>query len=1036
MKKSLIIYLLMLIMATQVYSQTTVKGVVKSMKGELLTGVNVSIKHTTLGIITDVDGKFSLPIPADIPDPTLVFGYVGYVGQEIKIGNQSYLEVMMIEDTKQLNEVVVVGYGVQKKTDLTGAVSMVDGSKLDKFAVSGVDQALQGRAAGVSVTQNTGAPGDGVSIRIRGTGSIYSDNEPLYVIDGIPTKDPLALNSISPSEIESISILKDAASAAIYGSRANNGVVLVTTKKAKKGDSNIEFKIQTGIQTHGYLPQMVNTAQYVNIYNAAANNDNPYLPSFVQRPLISDAYAATLPDINHLKEIFRVAPTETYDLSFSGGNEKTNYNISGSYFNQAGIIYNSGFSRATGRANVNSVIKDWLTVNGNLNVYHTSTDIIASNGDGWGGNGSNPVRYAFFRTPAIATYDNAGNFIDLPEHPELFGDGYNPLGVAINTHNTKLDNGYNLKFNSIIKLSGDLSFITNAGMDFNTSNTRRFNENWGSNLRINNPNSLGVDNNYTSTWTVNNVLSYNKTFGKNHNISITAGEESIKSTSYDESSSVMNLTDQNMNLVYLSNGLGIRTSSEAKAGNALQSFFGRGNYDYKGKYFVSIVIREDGTSKFAPKNKWGTFYSGSLGWVISQENFFKDIKIIDRWKVRAGYGLNGNQDIPNWYAYTDKLSPQINYPFGGVVNNGYAPTQLGNANVKWETATQLDLGTDLSLFKGMFNITFDYFYKITHNMLVQQPLPPSVGYNYLNGNPWVNNGEILNRGLEIEVEHKRKIGDFGYDITVNISTLHNEVLQMNGAIIDQAFGFTRTEKGYPIGSFYMYKMVGIFQTPADIVKHAFQGNSLAATGQSGDIRPGDVMYADINGDGVINQQDMTHVGSPIPTLTGGFNLSCDYKGIDFSLFFQGAYGDKIYYQASRDIEGFYRPFAVTERYYENQWTGPGTSNTQPIASWSDSQNNTVTSTRFLQDGSYIRLKNLQIGYTLPTLWTQKAHISKVRVYFSGTNLYTLTKYTGLDPEMTTNNNIEPGQGVDIVRNVDWGTFPTAISYNLGIDIIF
>ena len=1036
MKKGLIIYLLILITATQVFSQTTVTGVVKSTKGELLTGVNVSIKHTTKGIITDVDGKFSLTIPADIPDPILVFGYVGYVGQEIKIGTQSRLEVMMIEDTKLLNEVVVVGYGVQKKTDLTGAVSMVDGSKLDKFAVSGVDQALQGRAAGVSVTQNTGAPGDGVSIRIRGTGSIYSDNEPLYVIDGIPTKDPMALNSISPSEIESISILKDAASAAIYGSRANNGVVLVTTKKAKKGDSNIEFKIQTGIQTHGYLPQMVNTAQYVNIYNAAANNDNPYLPSFVQRPLISDAYAATLPDVNHLKEIFRVAPTETYDLSFSGGNEKTNYNISGSYFIQVGIIYNSGFNRATARANVNSAIKDWLTVNGNLNVYRTSTDIIASNGDGWGGNGSNPVRYAFFRTPAIATYDNTGNFVDLPEHPELFGDGYNPLGVAINTHNLKLDNGYNLKFNSIIKLSGNLSFITNAGLDFNTSNTRRFNENWGTNLRINNPNSLDVDNNYTSTWTVNNVLSYNKTFGQNHNISITAGEESINSTSYDESSSVMNLPDQNLNVVYLSNGLGIRTSSEAKAGYALQSFFGRGNYDYKGKYLVSIVIREDGTSKFAPKNKWGTFYSGSIGWVISQENFLKDVNIIDRWKVRAGYGLNGNQDIPNWYAYTDKLSPQINYPFGGTVNNGYAPTQLGNANVKWETATQFDLGTDLSLFKGMLNFTVDYFYKITHNMLVQQPLPPSVGYNYLNGNPWVNNGEILNRGLEIEVEHKRKIGDFGYSIAVNISTLHNEVLQMNGAIIDQAFGFTRTEKGYPIGSFYMYKMVGIFQTPADIAKHAFQGNTLAATGQAGDIRPGDVMYADINGDGVINQQDMTHVGSPIPTLTGGLNLSFDYKGIDFSLFFQGAYGDKIYYQAARDIEGFYRPFAVTERYYDNQWTGPGTSNTYPIASWSDSQNNTVTSTRFLQDGSYVRLKNLQIGYTLPTSWTQKAHISKVRVYFSGTNLYTLTKYTGLDPEMTTNNNVTPGQGVDIVRNVDWGTFPTAISYNLGIDVIF
>jgi len=1036
MKKHLLIYLLFLVTASQVYSQTAITGIVKSAKGEALIGVNVYVKSTTIGIITDVDGKFTLTIPAGIVDPVLVFRYVGFLEQEIKVGNTSHFEIMLNEEIQQLNEVVVVGYGVQKKTDLTGAVSMVEGSTLDKFAVSGVDQALQGRAAGVSVTQNTGAPGDGVSIRIRGTGSIYSDNEPLYVIDGIPTKDPMALNSISPSEIESITILKDAASAAIYGSRANNGVVLITTKRAKKGESKIEFKFQTGFQNHGVLPAFVNTQQYVDVYNTAAKNDNPYLPSFVQRPLITPAYAATLPNVNHLEEIFRSAPTQTYDLSFSGGNEKTTYNLAGSYFNQDGIIYNSGFKRMTGRANVNSVIKDWLTVNGNVNVYHTSTDIIASNGDGWGGNGSNPVRYAFFRTPAIPTYDSLHNFVDLPKHPELFGDGYNPLGVALNTHNTKLDDGYNVKFNSVIKLSPNLSFTTNAGLDYNTSNQKRFNENWGTNQRINNPNSLGIDDNYSSTWTVNNVLSYTKTFAENHNLTIMAGEESIHSTSYDESSSVMNIPDQNLNLVYLSNGIGIRTSSEGKAAYALQSFFGRINYDFAGKYLASLVLREDGTSRFAPQNRWGTFYSGSLGWVISQENFFKDVKLIDRWKVRLGYGLNGNQDIPNWYAYTDKLSGQINYPFGGSVNNGYAPTQLGNADVKWETATQFDIGTDLSFWKGMLNISVDYFYKVTHNMLVQQPLPPSVGYNYLNGNPWVNNGEILNKGLEVEVTHKRRIGEFGYNITANIGTLHNEVLQMNGAIIDQAFGFTRTEKGYPIGSFYMYKMEGIFQTNAQIISHAYQGNLLSQTGMSGDIRPGDVMYADINGDGVINQKDMTHVGSPIPTLTGGLNLSCDYKGIDISIFFQGAYGDKIYYQAARDIEGFYRPFTVTDRYYQNQWTGPGSTNTYPIASWSDSQNNTVTSTRFLQDGSYIRLKNLQIGYTLPAALTQKAHFSKIRVYFSGTNLYTLTKYTGLDPEMTTNNNIQPGQGVDIVRNVDWGTFPTAISYNLGIDLIF
>jgi TonB-linked SusC/RagA family outer membrane protein len=1033
MKTQLLIFLLVLSTTWQAYSQTNITGIVKSTSGEPLIGANVVIKNTTKGVITDLNGKFSLTIPSDVHDPILVFTYLGYIDQAVPVGTSTFLEISLNEAAQQLSEIVVVGYGFQKKKDLTGAVSMVDGDKLGKLSVSGIDQALQGRAAGVSVTQNTGAPGEGVSIRIRGTGSIYSSNEPLYVIDGIPTKDPLALNSISSSEIESISILKDAASAAIYGSRANNGVVLVTTKRAKKGESKIEFKSRLGFQQHGYLPPMVNTEQYVAIYNAAANNDNPYLPSFVQRPLISPQYAATLPDVNHMNEIFRVAPMQTYDLSFSGGNEKTTYNLAGSYFDQDGIIYNSGFKRFTGRANVNSQIKEWLTVNGNLNVYHANTDAIASNGDGWGGNGSNPVRYAFFRTPAVATYDSTGKFVDLPKHPEMFGDGYNPLGVAKKTHNAKIDNGYNLKFNSIIKFSENLSFITNVGFDYNTFNNRRFNENWGSNLRINNPNSLSVENSYASTWTVNNVLSYNKTFADTHTISFTAGEESIKSTNYDEFSSVMNFPDQDLNLTYLSNGLGIRTSSEGKSGYALQSFFGRLNYDFKGRYLASVVLREDGTSKFATGQKWGTFYSGSLGWVISQEDFFKEVKFIERWKLRLGYGVNGNQDIPDWYAYTDQLSPQINYPFGGAVNNGYASSKLGNANVKWETATQYNIGTDISLWKGMVNITVDYFYKTTHDMLVQQPLPPSVGYTYLSGNPWVNNGEILNRGLEIEIEHKRRLGDFGYSIVANLATLHNEVLKMNGVIIDQSFGFTRTEKGSPIGSFYMYKMEGIFQTPTDIIKHANQGNTLAETGTAGDIRPGDVMYADINHDGKIDENDRTHVGSPIPTLTGGLNLSCDYRGVDLTLFFQGAYGDKIYYQAARDIEGFYRPFAVTQRYYNNQWTGEGTSNSQPLASWSDSQNNTKVSTRFLEDGSYLRLKNLQLGYTLPKAWVQKVHITRARIYFSGTNLLTITKYSGLDPEMTTNTNTR-GQGVDIVRNVDWGTYPSAIAYNLGIEL--
>jgi len=1029
MKKGLFAFLMLLNVGITVFAQTVVSGLVKDSQGEPLIGVNIQIKGTGSGTTTDNTGKYSVTIPAGISDPSLVFSYVGYISQEVAVAGQRTIEITLLEAVREIDEVVVIGYGTQKKADLTGSVSVVEGSQLRKITSVGIDQALQGRAAGVAVSQNSGAPGDGVAIRIRGTGSIFSNNDPLYVIDGIPTKDPLALNSIPAEEIENISILKDASSAAIYGSRANNGVVLVTTKKATKGEGKIQFRSQFGIQHHGPLIPMVSTNEYVSIYNEMANNDNPFLPSVAQMPLITPDYASTLPNTDHMKEIFRNALLQTYDLSISGGKDKTTYLISASYLDQEGIIYNSGYKRGTARASINSEVNNWLTVAGSLNVYHSVNDIIATTGDGYGGNGSNPVRYAFFRSPAIPTYDDNGNFVDLPTHPELFGDGYNPLGVAKNTNNTRIDNGYSVKFNSTIKITKNLNFISNAGIDYNTYNRRRFNYNWGTSGRINNPNSLEVVNAYSSTWTVNNVLNYTNQFAGKHNLTVMLGEESIKSANYDQATSIRNFPNQDPNLVYLPNGVILAPPFEGKSGTALQSFFGRLNYDFQGKYLVSIVIREDGTSKFAPRNRWGTFYSGSAGWVISEEPFLENVKFIERWKIRAGYGRNGNQDIPP-YAYTDKLSPLINYPFGGISYPGYAPTELGNVNVKWETATQYDVGMDITLWRGMLSATFDYFYKITRDMLVPQATPPSTGYA---ASPWINNGEVLNRGLEIELTFRKRIRELSYSISGNLSTLHNEVVKMDGAYVDNPFLFTKTEKGHPIGSFYMWKMEGIFQDQGDILGHASQGS--VNTGHAGDIRPGDIKFTDVNHDGKIDESDRTHVGSPIPSLTGGLNFTLNWKNLDFSLFVHGVYGDKIYFQAARDIEGFYRPFPVTKRYYDEHWTGPGTSNKQPIASWADAQNNTATSTRFLEDGSFVRLKNVQIGFTLPKTLVSKAHIDRLRVYFSGTNLYTLTKYSGLDPEMTTNNNAPPGS-LDLVKNIDWGTFPTAISYNFGFELTF
>ena len=445
MKKHLITLLLLLNIGCLTYAQITVNGKVKDKNGDPLIGVTVILKGTSTGIITDATGKFVLTIPKGSTKPILQFSYIGYSSQEVEITTETYYEITLMESTQEISEVVVVGYGTQKKKDLTGSVSVVDATQLDKVTTIGLDQALQGRAAGVAVAQNSGAPGDGVQIRIRGTGSIFSNNDPLYVIDGIPTKDPLVLTTLTADEIESISILKDASSTAIYGSRANNGVVLITTKKANHGDSKIQFRSQIGWQNHGPLTPMVNTAQYVQIYNEMVQNDNPIMPSIAQLPSITPQYAATLPNVNHMAEIYRVAPQQSYDLSFTGGNDKTTYYLSCSYLDQMGIIYNSDYSRGTAHLSVNSDVKSWLTISGSLNVYHAVTDILATTGDGAGGNGSNPVRYAFFRSPAIPTYDSTGNFVDLPTNPQFFGDGYNPLGVAKNTYNQRTDNGYSEK---------------------------------------------------------------------------------------------------------------------------------------------------------------------------------------------------------------------------------------------------------------------------------------------------------------------------------------------------------------------------------------------------------------------------------------------------------------------------------------------------------------------------------------------------------------------------------------------------------------
>ena len=1039
MKRLILVLTLFFVCGSLFAQKPSVVGTITDAKsGESLIGVAVKIKGTSIGAVTDINGKYNLVSDQLSSSSVITYSYIGFTTVEQVLGNRTVIDIKLSQADIMINEMVVVGYGSIKKRNILGAVSKVNGTELNKLPVTDVAQSLQGRVAGVQVTQNTGAPGEGVSVRIRGTGSINSSNDPLYIVDGIPITD--ALNLISPGDIENISVLKDASAAAIYGSRASNGIVLITTKKGVKGKTKVTYRGQTGVQQPTHLTKMVNTNDYVTVYNEAQTNDNAFITGNIAlHPLITPADAAKFANVNYLKELFQPAMINSHEVSISGGNETSNFLISSVLFDQKGLIKGSGYSRGNFRLDLNTEASKWLTVGVNMLAGISRRDIIGSSGDGAGGNGGSVIRYAFFRTPGIPIrFPNGtpgipdGTFVDLPSeyfgdqnYNTFLGDGYNPIGMAAKNDNNEKDNSYLGKAYFIAKITNDLKFTTNVGLDYRNAFTRRFSPSWGTLNRVNGINGLNVSSQEFVNLTENSVLNYETKFGESHNFSAMVGFEAVKNSGKGLFSSDTKFPVEQKELEYISNGDGVKSTSQNEFASTLASFFGRINYDFKEKYYLSGTLRRDGSSRFIGNNKWGTFFSFSGGWVLSQEKFLHDVSWLSNLKLRAGYGAIGNQDI-GLYADKDRISRDYNYPIGNISNSGYAQSELGNSNLQWETSYQYNGGLDAELWKGALALSVDYYYKVTEKMLVRASNPPSAGYS----NPsYLNNGSILNRGIELEATYHKKKNDWGYSVSGNIAFLHNEVLKVNAPIfrgeIDSGIDATQTAVGHPIGSFYMLEMVGIFQNATDILTSPIQAT---------DIHPGDVKYKDADNNQVIDNRDRVYLGSAIPKFNYGLNLTANYKNFDVSLFFQGVYGNKIYSQLNMDIEGFYRGFTVTQRYFDNRWTGEGTSNTQPRASWSAKSNNAKPSSRFLEDGSYLRWKNLQVGYTIPAKTLADIGLSHVRVFASGTNLLTFTKYSGLDPEMTVSDNSK-GDG-DLARNIDWGTYPSAMVLMLGLDITF
>jgi TonB-dependent starch-binding outer membrane protein SusC len=1005
-----------------------VTGIVQDAGGNPLSGATVSIKGTNTSVQTDAKGNFSLTVP---DNAILIISYVGYKSQEMAVNGQSVLTISIEELNKTLNEVVVVGYQTQKRSNLTGAVSVVNIGGLAKLPVGNLDQALQGKVSGVRITQSTGQPGEGVAVRIRGVGTI-NDNNPLFIIDGIPTKD--GINFLAASDIESITVLKDAASAAIYGARSANGVIVITTKSGKKGKAQFNYSGYAGYQTHGKLPKMLNTAEYVELYNEAVANDNKDIPNVTlkRKPIPAGVDMA---NTDWLEAIFQNGITQSHQLSVSGGNDKMLYSISGNYFKQNGIILNSWYERYSMRSKINIELTDKLSVANNINISYSNKNRVGSSGDGYGGNGGSVVRYALFRTPAIPVFNPDGSYSDLPLYPNYFGDGYNPVALAQKADNKEKQYRVFGNFYAEYKITRDIKFKTDAGIDVFVTDDKRFDENYGTNLRVNSPSRLSVSTATNTNFIWNNTLRYNKTFSGVHNLNAIAGAEAISNKNTIHGGSDHNFPEQIDNLRFLGNGLNITSQNvfEGLQQWSLFSLFGNVNYAYSNKYLLSVNVRRDGSSRFAQANRYGTFFSGSAGWNIHNEKWIQDnLPTISKLKLRGSFGQLGNQDIGN-YPWASIIGRGYNYVFGSeqVSNSGYTISTRGNENVKWESSTQADIGLDLAVLHDKLSLTVDYFVKTTSDMLIPIPLPLIGGSA---STPYVNAGKVENKGLEVELNYKNNSGRLKYDFNVNFATLNNKVLALTngapipGGRIDNGVYATLTTIGHPIGAFYLYETEGIFQNDADIFKHAHQGQY---------IRPGDVKFKDQNGDGIIDEKDRTFLGSAIPKFTYGFTANLEYANFDLSVFLQGSYGNKLYLQVNQDIEGFYRAFNLTQRVYDERWTGEGTSNTMPRVSWLGSTNNKTPSSRFLEDGSYLRLKNIQVGYNIPQKTVSKMHIKGLRLYVTAQNLLTFTKYTGLDPEMHTSDNInsETYRG-DVAAGIDWGTYPSARSFIAGVNLNF
>jgi TonB-linked SusC/RagA family outer membrane protein len=1024
--------MLMLTLFQVALAQTrTVSGrVLDQTTGEGLPGVTVLLKGTTTGISTNASGRYSLNVPES--GGTLVFSSVGMVTQEIALGNRTTIDATLAADNKQLSEIVVVGYGTQSKALVTGAVATVDAKQFRDQPVTGLDQALQGRASGVQVTSSSGTPGGGVSVRIRGANSITASSEPLYVVDGVPintgsysdigvgNQTTNALADINPNDIASMEILKDASASAIYGSRAANGVVLITTKHGQQGRTKISVDVYGGVQQVRKKLDVLNGQQAQDLINESRTNVG-LAPRYVTANPTSAQLLYTTASTNWQDQIFRNANISNYTLSASGGDARTTFLVSGSYFNQDGIILGSGYKRGSGRLNLEHKLSDKVKFGTNLTVARSTSTRINNDNNIYG------VLSAAILTGSQTPIFNAdGTYAHDPFNSSI----ENPVAAALVPTFTSVDTRAIGNFYLQVEPVQGLVLRSSIGGDYLNLQENRF---IPSTLNAGRATSglANANSRYDATWLNENTATYSKAFGDNH-VSLLLGQSAQKSSQQGIQATATTFAT---NLItQLAAGAVKQTASSDATSWTLLSYFSRLNYDYKGKYLLTAGVRGDGSSRFGANNKYGYFPSVALGWRISQEAFLINNPVISELKLRGGYGKTGNFNIGNFSSYT---LYGVGATYLANYNNvaGLGIQQLGNPDLTWEKSSQINVGVDFGVFNNRVLFSANVFKSNTDALLQNLPLPLTSGFYSLVANV----GALQNKGLELEVTTQNVKSDvFSWTSNFNISFIRNQVTKLanpsaqypDGAPYITGFA-SRVEVGQPLGAFYGYVVDKIYQSADQI--NADNAAARTATGnnktfyQSQNTSAGDIRFKDLNGDGVINSADQQVIGSAQPKFFGGFNNQFSYKGIDLGLFFQYTYGNSILNVTREFAEGMNSAFGQLATTL-NRWTPTNTNTDVPRAAAGDPNGNTRNSTRFLEDGSYMRLKTATLGYNLPKPWSEAVHFQNIRIYFSGQNLLTFTKYSGLDPEVSTFSGTNTSLGTDFL------TFPQARTYQVGINL--